>query len=236
MEKRVITLRRSEDRGRGFYGWLDTRHTFSFGSYYDPAHMGFRSLRVINDDRVAPGAGFPRHPHRDMEILTYVLDGALEHRDSLGNGSVIRPGEIQRMSAGTGILHSEFNHSKEDPLRFLQIWIEPNRLGISPSYQQETLASRDRRGPLRLIASPDNTEGTVLLHQDARVYAGLLEDGQELEHRLGADRHTWIHVARGTARVGEHELREGDGAALHGSPTIELTGVQDAELLLFDLA
>ncbi|MCB9558144.1 MAG: pirin family protein [Deltaproteobacteria bacterium] len=232
----MLTIRRSEDRGRANYGWLDTRHTFSFGAYYDPAHMGFRSLRVINDDRVAPGAGFPRHPHRDMEILTYVLDGALEHKDSLGNGSIIRRGEVQRMSAGTGILHSEFNHSSGASVRFLQIWLLPNRRGLAPSYQQKTIANADHGGLLRLVASPDEADDSILLQQDARLYVAHLASGDRVEHALRPDRHAWIHVARGSVKAGEHELREGDGAALSGPAIVALTGVDSAEVLIFDLS
>lgn len=234
-ESKMITIRHAEDRGRENHGWLDTRHTFSFAGYHDPKHMGFRALRVINDDRVAPSAGFPRHPHRDMEILTYMLEGALEHKDSMGNGSIIRAGEVQRMSAGTGILHSEFNHSKSEPVRLLQIWILPERRGIRPSYEQKAFASADRRGRLCLVASPDRAEGSLLLHQDARVYAALLAGGERIGHALGPGRHAWIHVARGKARVGDYELREGDGAAISGRAFVELSGIDDTELLLFDL-
>ena len=234
-ESPMITIRRSEERGRENYGWLDTRHTFSFGDYYDPEHMGFRALRVINDDRVAPGAGFPSHPHQNMEILTYVLEGALEHKDSMGHGSVIRPGEVQRMSAGTGILHSEYNHSKTEPLRFLQIWIIPNRNGIAPSYEQKAFASAERQGRLRLVASPNGEEGSMMLHQDALIYAASLAGGDRIEHRLALGRHAWIHVARGRVRVNDHDLDEGDGASFSGHASIEFSGIDDAELLFFDL-
>jgi len=232
----MINIRKSEERGRENYGWLDTRHTFSFGDYHDPKHMGFRALRVINDDCVAPGAGFPRHPHRDMEILTYVLEGAIEHQDSLGNGSIIRPGEVQRMSAGTGVVHSEFNHSKTEPLRFLQIWIVPEKRGIPPEYEQQAFAAKERRGRLRIVASPDGCEGSVTIHQDARLYAALLHSGEHVSHPLAPTRHAWVHVARGRVRVGDLELEEGDGAAIAGATSINLEGIDTGEILLFDLS
>lgn len=232
----MIEIRKSEQRGRENYGWLDTSHTFSFGDYYDPEHMGYRALRVINDDRVAGGAGFPSHPHRDMEILTYVLEGALEHKDSMGNGSIIRPGEVQRMSAGTGVVHSEFNHSEAEPLRFLQIWIVPDERGLPPEYEQRAFPTEERRGRLRLVASPDGSEGSVTIHQDARLYAALLASGESVSHALDPNRYAWVHVARGKVRMGDLELREGDGAAITETQSIDLAGIDAAEVLLFDLS
>ena len=232
----MIKIRSAAERGRESHGWLDTRHTFSFGGYYDPDHMGFRALRVINDDRVAPGAGFPSHPHRDMEILTYVLEGALEHRDSMGNGSVIRPGEVQRMSAGSGVVHSEYNRSSVEPVRFLQIWIVPEEHGVAPSYEQKAFPAAERRGRLRLVASPDGSDGSVTVHQDVRLYAALLAAGEHVEHQVAPGRHAWIQVARGKVRVGDSELGEGDGAAISRPASVDLAGLDDAEVLLFDLS
>lgn len=231
----MIRARKAEDRGHVRYGWLDTHHTFSFGDYHDPAHRGFRTLRVINDDRVAPGAGFPTHPHRDMEIVTYVLEGALEHEDSMGNGSVIRPGDVQRMSAGTGVLHSEYNHSKEETVRLLQIWLFPNERDLEPSYEQKHFEPSEREGKLRLVASPDGREGSVQLHQDASIYATLLREGDRVTHELAAGRHAWIHVARGNVRLNGTEMKEGDGAAISDEAVVTLEG-GEAEVLLFDLA
>jgi redox-sensitive bicupin YhaK (pirin superfamily) len=231
----MIALRRADERGRTRLDWLDSRHTFSFGEYHDPAHMGFRTLRVVNDDRVAPGRGFGTHPHRDMEILTWVLDGALEHRDSLGNGSVIRPGDAQRMSAGTGITHSEFNPSPAEPVHFLQIWILPARTGIAPGYEQRAFPADGRRGALRLVASSDGRDGAVTIHQDVDVYATLLASGETVTHPLARGRHAWLQVARGTARVGDTALHEGDGVATDDERTITVTATAPAELLLFDL-
>jgi hypothetical protein len=230
------TVRRASDRGHESYGWLDTRHTFSFGDYHDPRHMGFRALRVINDDRVTPKRGFPSHPHRDMEIITYVLDGALEHKDSMGNGSVIRPGDVQRMSAGTGVVHSEYNHSASEPVRFLQIWIVPAERGTPPSYEQKTFAPEERRDRLRLVASPDGAAGSVVVHQDVRLYAALLGPGARVAHALGEGRHAWVQVASGKVRAGELELGEGDGLAIDGAAGVELEGIEPGEVLLFDLA
>jgi len=232
----VITLRRSQDRGRFDHGWLDTRHTFSFGDYHDPEHMGFRSLRVLNEDRVAPGEGFPTHSHRDMEIVTWVLEGALEHRDSLGNGAVVRPGEAQRMSAGTGVTHSESNASRSEMLHFLQIWIVPERRGLPPGYEQRSFSEEQRRGRLLLVGSRDGRDGSVVIHQDVLVYAGLLGAGERTSCPLGPGRHAWVHVARGEAAVHGHVLAEGDAAAASGEPAIDLSGRRDAEILLFDLA
>jgi redox-sensitive bicupin YhaK (pirin superfamily) len=231
----MISIRPAKERGHADHGWLDTWHTFSFADYYDPRFMGFRALRVINEDFVAPGRGFPTHGHRDMEIITYVLEGALEHRDSLGTGSTIRPGEVQRMSAGTGVRHSEANPSASDPLHLLQIWIEPSRTGIAPGYEQKAFSDADRRGRLRLVASPDGAEGSVTIHQDARVYATVLEPGDTVLHRLAPGRHAWLHVARGSLTLNGHRLAQGDGAAITGEPTLTLTADLPAEALLFDL-
>jgi redox-sensitive bicupin YhaK (pirin superfamily) len=231
-----LRVRRASERGHADHGWLDTWHTFSFADYYDPQFMGFRVLRVINEDTVAPGRGFPTHAHRDMEIISYVLDGALEHRDSLGTGSVIRPGDVQRMSAGTGVLHSEFNASKTEPVHFLQIWLIPTERGILPSYEQKTFAPTDRRARLRVVASPDAREESVTLHTDAVVYAGLFEKGEASELALAHGRHAWVHVARGRARVNGRDLETGDGAAISDEPAVSVEGVDDSEVLVFDLA
>jgi redox-sensitive bicupin YhaK (pirin superfamily) len=235
----MITLRRAAERGGFDFGWLDTKHTFSFGEYHDPEHMGFRSLRVINDDKVAPGEGFPTHGHRDMEIITYVLAGALEHKDSLGTGSIIRPGEVQRMSAGTGIQHSEFNPLKTEPLHLLQIWILPERRGTRPSYEQKAFSVAERTNRLRLVASRDGRDGSVTVHQDVSLHAGLLDPGAKVAHTLGPGRHAWLHVARGKVRLGEQVLEGGDGVAVSNIPDgarLELEGVEAAEVLVFDLA
>lgn len=232
----MITVRRSNERGRTRLDWLDSRHTFSFGDYLDRAHMGFRALRVVNDDRVAPGRGFPTHPHRDMEIVTWVLDGALEHRDSLGNGSVIRPGDAQRMSAGTGITHSEFNPSTTEPVRLLQIWILPAVTGIAPGYEQRAFPDDARRGALRLIVAGDGRDGAVTIRQDVDVYATLLAPGAAVTHALARGRHAWLQVAGGTVRVGDASLGDGDGVAVSDERTLTATATDSAELLLFDLA
>lgn len=232
----MITLRRSEERGHANHGWLDSFHTFSFASYYDPAHMGFRALRVINEDRVQPAQGFGTHPHRDMEILSYVLEGALEHKDSMGNGSVMRPGDVQRMSAGTGVTHSEFNGSRTDRVHFLQIWILPEARGIEPGYEQKRFTDEDKRGRLRLVASRDGRDGSVTIHQDTSVYAGLLVDGDEARHALADGRHAYVHVAKGEVKLGETVLRAGDGAAVTGEKEIVLSGHGEGEVLVFDLA
>ncbi|MBI2015863.1 MAG: pirin family protein [Candidatus Rokubacteria bacterium] len=232
----MLTVRRAGERGHFDHGWLDTRHTFSFADYHDPGWMGFRGLRVINEDRVQPGAGFPTHGHRDMEILSYVLEGALEHRDSLGTGSVIRPGDVQRMSAGTGVMHSEFNASATEPVHFLQIWILPERRGLPPGYEQKRFSPEDTRGRLRLVAARDGADGAVTLHADARVYAALLEPGREVVHALAGGRHAWVQVARGAARVNGGALDAGDGASVSDEPTVVLAGREPAEVLLFDLA
>ena len=232
----MMTIRRAEERGRSDLGWLDSRHTFSFADYHDPAHMGFRALRVINDDRVAGGGGFGTHPHRDMEIVSVVLDGALQHRDSLGTGSVIRPGDVQRMSAGTGIRHSEFNASPTEPVRFLQIWILPERPGLPPGYEQKAFPAAERRNRLRLVASPDGRDGSLTLHQDVRLYAAALAAGAKVAYAPAAGRHVWVQVARGALTLNGQALREGDGAALSGEPALELAADAEAECLLFDLA
>ena len=233
----MVTVRKSAERGHVQLGWLDTRHTFSFAEYYDPRHMGFRALRVINDDRVAPRMGFPSHPHRDMEILTYVLEGELAHEDSMGNGSVIRPGDVQRMSAGTGIVHSEVNASPSEPLHLLQIWILPDRPGLPPSYEQKTFSDSEKHGRLRRIVSRDGAEGSVSVHQDVDLYAMVLGSGQTVRHTLRPGRHAWLQVAGGTVALNGQLLEAGDGAAVSDEVTLELAGTTDqAEALLFDLA
>jgi quercetin 2,3-dioxygenase len=231
----MIDVRRAKERGHANHGWLDTWHTFSFSGYYDEGFMGFRVLRVINEDTVAPGQGFPLHGHRDMEIISYVLEGGLAHKDSLGTGSVIRPGDVQRMSAGTGVRHSEFNASPSAPVHFLQIWIEPARRGIAPGYEQKAFADADKRGRLRLVASPDGAEDSLTIHQDARLYATVLAPGQAVEHRPARGRHAWVQVTRGTLMVNGEPLAHGDGAAISDEATVSLVGETDAEALLFDL-
>ena len=230
----MITIRKSEDRGHFDLGWLDTYHTFSFDQYYDPAQMHFRSLRVINEDRVQPAQGFPKHSHRDMEIVTYILSGALEHRDSMSNGSVIRPGDVQRMSAGTGVSHSEFNPSETEPVHLLQIWLVPREHGLPPSYEEKHFS--EQRGRLRLIASNDGRDGSVTIHQDAQVYATVFEPGQTAVHALDKQRYAWLQVARGTLRLNEVELKQGDGAAVRDERELTITAHDQAEALLFDLA
>ena len=231
----MITVRRSSARGATRLDWLDSRHTFSFGDYYDPDPMGVRFLRVINDDRVGPGAGFGTHGHRDMEILTYVLEGALEHRDSLGTGSVIRRGDLQRMSAGTGIRHSEFNPSPSEPVHFLQIWLLPERTGLRPGYEQQHFGDAEMRGRLRLIAARDGREGAVTIHQDVNLYATLLDTGQAVSHRVRDGRDAWVQVAAGGVTLNGQRLTAGDGALISGEPVLELVGTEPAEVLLFDL-
>jgi redox-sensitive bicupin YhaK (pirin superfamily) len=232
----MIRIRRSAERGHTALGWLDSRHTFSFGDYHDAEHMGFRSLRVLNDDRVRPGQGFGTHPHRDMEIVSFVIAGALEHRDSLGTGSVIRPGDVQRMSAGTGVLHSEFNPSPTEPTRFLQIWILPERRGLPPGYEQRNFAEAERRGRLRLVAARDGREGAVTIHQDAEIWTALLAPGDRVAHPLRTGRHAWLQVVSGEVRMGRDALVEGDGAALTGEAAVEIEGGTDGDVLVFDLA
>ncbi len=231
----MITIRPAAARGQTRIDWLDSRHTFSFGEYHDPQHMGFGPLRVINEDRVAPGGGFGTHTHRDMEIITWVLSGALAHKDSLGNGSVIQPGEVQRMSAGTGIAHSEFNHSPDTPVHFLQIWIMPARRGLPPGYEQRTVGSEPHR-PLRLIASPDGSDGSATVHQAAWVYAIGMAAGDRLVQALPADRQAWLQVTRGSLQLGSLEIGAGDGAAIADEQQIELRATGAADALLFELA
>lgn len=230
-------LRKSEDRGTANFGWLDSKHSFSFGSYYDPQHMGFGPLRVINEDRVAPGGGFPTHPHADMEIISYVLDGGLQHRDSLGTGSVIRPGDVQRMTAGTGIRHSEFNASNASSVHFLQIWILPERRGLKPSYEQKTFGASEKTGQLRLVGSRDGRNGSVTIHQDVDLYASVLEPGHSVSHTLAEGRIAWIQVARGVVLFqGDTLLRAGDGVAIESAGELRIAGQQNAEVLVFDMA
>jgi len=232
----MISLRKAAERGHANHGWLDSFHTFSFADYYDPEHMGYGALRVINEDRVQPGMGFGTHGHRDMEIVTYPLEGRLEHKDSMGNGSAIIPGDVQRMSAGTGIMHSEYNGSKTEPVHFLQIWIEPNQRGVSPGYEQKHFAPEDKRGRLRLIASPDGRDGSVTVHQDARVFASVVDGDDRVVHELAPGRRAYVHVARGAVCVNGQTLQAGDALAIAGEPRIELDRGRDAEVLVFDLA
>ena len=232
----MITIRKSEERGHFDLGWLDTYHTFSFDQYYDPRFMAFRSLRVINEDRVQSGRGFPTHGHRDMEIITYVLEGALEHKDSMGTGSVILPGDVQKMSAGTGVRHSEANPSKDEPVHLLQIWIMPDTEGIKPDYQQKRFETEEKRGRLRLVASPDGEDDSITIKQDARVYATLLDAEQQAVHELKPNRHAWVQVARGRVEVNGQMLNQGDGAAISNEAQVKLEGLEPSELLLFDLA
>ena len=232
----MITIRRAEERGHLNFGWLDTHHSFSFGEYYDPKFMGFSDLRVINEDFVNPGRGFGTHPHSDMEIITYVLEGALEHKDSMGNGSVIRPGDVQRMSAGTGITHSEFNQSKTELVHMLQIWLMPAKQGINPSYEQKFFSEDEKFGQLRLVASPDGSDGSVTINQDAKLYASVISSGQKLTHDLDSGRNAWIQVARGSVDLNGQKLNQGDGAAISGEQLLTLSGLENAEVLLFDLA
>ena len=231
----MLEIRPAAARGLANFGWLYSQHSFSFGSYYDPQQMGFSDLLVINDDRVRQGRGFDTHPHRDMEIFSYVLDGALEHKDSMGSGSVIRPGDVQMMSAGTGIRHSEYNASREEPVHFLQIWIVPNRKGVTPRYQQQHFAAAEKRGRLRLIISPDGAEGSLSVYQDARVYAGLFDGAEQQRLELPADRYAYLHVARGALTVNGQRLNAGDGARLRYVREIDFSAGDNAEVLLFDL-
>ncbi len=234
----MITVRPADERGHADHGWLDSRHTFSFADYHDPAHMGFRSLRVINEDRVAPANGFGRHPHRDMEIISYVLEGQLEHADTMGNRSIIGPGEVQVISGGTGFAHSEQNPSPSEPVHFLQIWVVPARdqLGLPPTYNEGRFAEDDRRNRLLLINSGDGREGSIQIRQDADVYVSQLGAGQRLTHSLKAGRGVWLHVATGSIELNGQPLGPGDGAAVEGEPQLQLTGVDTAELVLFDVA
>jgi len=232
----MLTLRKSQDRGYADHGWLKSHHSFSFADYHDPAHMGFGNLRVINEDRIAPGTGFGTHGHRDMEIVSYVLDGALAHKDSMGNGTAIVPGEVQRMSAGTGVRHSEFNHAADATTHFLQIWILPNQAGITPGYEQKAFAEADKRGRLRLVASPDGREGSVTIHADAAIHAGLFDDAERAELALDPSRLGYVYVARGSVRINGQPLAAGDAAQLDGEARLVIDEGRQAEVLVFDLA
>ena len=232
----MINIRKSDKRGHANHSWLDSHFTFSFAEYHDPKHIHFRTLRVMNDDRVAGGGGFPTHPHQDMEIVTYVLEGALEHRDSMGNGSVIKPGDVQYMSAGTGVAHSEFNASKSEPVHLYQIWMLPEKQGLKPVYDQKNFSEAEKRGKLRLVASPDGRDGSVKIRQDNELYATVLSAGKTVKHELKKDRHAYVQVARGSITLNGTPLETGDGAAISAENAVELTGVKDAEVLLFDLA
>jgi redox-sensitive bicupin YhaK (pirin superfamily) len=232
----MISVRHAAERGTANFGWLDSRHTFSFGDYHDPEQMGFGPLRVINEDRVSPGQGFGTHGHRDMEIISYVLEGALEHKDSIGTGSVIRPGDVQIMSAGTGIRHSEFNHSKTEPVHFLQIWVVPDRNGIAPRYEQKTFPDADKRGRLRLVGSSDGRDGSVVIHQDVKLFAAILKNAEEVTLALPTGRKGWLQVARGAVVMNGRDLHAGDGAAVEGEPAITVSAKTGAaEILVFDL-
>ena len=230
----MLTLRRSSERGHADHGWLNSYHSFSFAGYHDPAHMGFGPLRVINEDRIQPDTGFGTHGHRDMEIISYVLEGELAHKDNMGNGSVIRPGDVQRMSAGTGVQHSEYNHAKA-PTHFLQIWIEPDVQGIAPGYEEKHFSAADKRGKLKLVASADGAEGSVKVHQDARLYAGLFDGAEAAQLTVAATRKVYVHVARGNIEVNGARLAAGDAAKLSGEPVVSLANGEKAEVLLFDL-
>ena len=232
----MLTIRKSGDRGHFGFGWLDTNHTFSFGDYYDPKHMGFRALRVLNEDIVHAGGGFGTHPHRDMEIVTYVLSGALAHKDSMGNGSTIRPDDVQRMSAGTGVTHSEHNASPSEPVHLLQIWLLPAKTGTAPSYEQRAFPTSEKRGRLRLVCAPDGREGAVTIHQDVTLYASVLAPGERVSHVLAPGRHAWVQAVRGTVTVNGQPLAMGDGAALSDEREVTIEAASESELLLFDLA
>lgn len=231
----MIDIRPAKERGHADHGWLNSFHTFSFADYYDARYMGFRLLRVINEDRVAPAQGFGTHPHRDMEIVSYVLEGGLEHKDSMGTNGVIRPGDVQRMSAGTGVRHSEFNASKDEPVHFLQIWLAPGKRGIEPSYEQKAFSKEEKQGKLRLIASPDGRDGSVTIHTDATIHAGCFAPGEAGSLALGERRHAWVQVARGSVKVNGTTLTQGDGAAISEETSVKLEGVEDSEVLVFDL-
>jgi redox-sensitive bicupin YhaK (pirin superfamily) len=232
----MIVRLNAKDRGHFNHGWLDTYHTFSFGDFYDPAHMGFRSLRVINEDRVLPGKGFGMHGHRDMEIITYVLDGAVEHKDSLGNGSIIRPGDLQHMTAGTGVRHSEFNPSADEVVHLYQIWLLPERQGLPPSYDQRAFSEDERRGRLRLVASPEGTDGSLTIRQDARLYLSSLKGSESVSHEIQTGRHAWLQVLRGRVKVNGTVLETSDGLAISDEPRLTVVSEQGAEVMLFDLA
>ncbi len=231
----MITVRRASERGHARHGWLESYHTFSFADYHDPQHMGFRALRVINEDRLQPGAGFGTHSHREMEIVSCVLDGVLEHKDSLGNGSLIRPGEVQRMTAGTGVTHSEYNHSANEAVHFLQIWILPERAGLEPSYEQKHFSEPERLNALCLIASRNGVDGSITVHQDASLYSSILERGRSVSHQPASDRHLWLQLTRGAVTVLGRSLAQGDGAAISREELVEIRAGQQSELLLFDL-
>ena len=230
----MISVRAAADRGQSEFHWLSSRHSFSFGHYYDPAHLGFGDLRVINEDRVVPGAGFDTHGHKDMEIITYVVDGAIEHRDSLGTEGVLKAGDVQRMTAGTGIMHSEYNHSSRDPLHFLQIWIEPDRRGLPPSYEQKSFSS-ETAGDWQILASPDGDQGSLSIHQDVRIFGSKSSEGAHLRHRLDPGRKAWIQLVRGQAEINGVDARGGDGLAIEGENEIDVIVREPTELLLFDL-
>jgi len=238
----MIKVRSAAQRGHANHGWLDSFHTFSFANYHDPAHMGFRSLRVINEDRVEAGRGFGAHPHRDMEIVTYVLEGGIRHNDSMGTGSVIEPGDVQRMSAGTGVTHSEYNASSSEPVHFLQIWLEPSQRGIAPSYEQKSFSAAEKRGRLRVVASPDARDGSIAIHNDTVLYAGLFAAGEVAQLELAPNRHAWVHVARGSVQVNGKQLHAGDALALSDEPVVRVEGTagvdvtDSGEVLVFDLA
>jgi quercetin 2,3-dioxygenase len=231
----MIRIHKSNERGHADHGWLDSRFSFSFAEYFDPEHVQFRTLRVMNDDRIAGGGGFPTHPHRDMEIVTYVLEGALAHKDSLGNGSVIRSGDVQYMSAGTGVAHSEFNASEKEPVHMYQIWMFPDKKNYEPTYDQKHFSESEKRGKLRLVVSPDGREGSVKIRQSNELYATVLGAGDTVKHELKPDRHAYVQVARGSVKLNGKELETGDGAAISEEKSLQLTGVKDAEVLLFDL-
>jgi redox-sensitive bicupin YhaK (pirin superfamily) len=232
----MIRIRRSSERGHADHGWLNSFHTFSFADYHDPKHMSFGALRVINEDRITPGAGFPTHPHRDMEIISYVLEGAIEHKDSMGTGSVIRPGDVQRMTAGRGVTHSEYNHSKSEGAHFLQIWILPNKPSLSPGYEQKTFSDSDKRGKWRLVASEDGREGSLVVHQDVALHVANLAKGEKVPYEAKKGRRLWLQVARGTVKVGAEILNQGDGAAVSDEAAISVEAEDASEVLLFDLS
>ncbi len=232
----MLTIRKSDERGHANHGWLDSYHTFSFAGYYDPRHMGYRDLRVINQDWVAAGMGFGAHPHRDMEIVTYLLEGALEHKDSMGNVEVMRRGDVQRMSAGTGVVHSEYNHSQSEPVRFLQIWILPEANGLPPSYEQKHFSAEEKRNRLRLIVSRDGRDDSLHIHQDVSIYASVLDAGAAVIHEVAPNRHAWIQIARGTVTIAGQQVQAGDGIAIDTLGTYAIESLDNAELVLFDLA
>jgi len=231
----MISIRKAGDRGTADLGWLDSKHTFSFGQYYDPAQLGLESLRVLNDDRIAPGGGFATHPHENMEIISYVLDGALDHKDNMGNGSTILPGDVQRMSAGTGVTHSEFNHSKEEGAHFLQIWFLPNADGLEPGYEQKNFSAAEKKGQLKLVSSRDGRNGSLSLNQDVDMYVTILDENDAVQHSLDENRKAWVQVARGSVCLNGHELHAGDGAAV-ADEQIELSKAISAEVIIFDMA